>query len=352
MTTLSRRDWLALSTGAAVAGLSAAPNARATVADDSSPFTFCLNTSTIRRQGQSLGVEEQVDIAGEAGYQGIEPWIRDLDRYVEQGGKLANLRRRIEDAGLVVESAIGFFPWIVDDDAKRAEGLAEARRNMEMVKEIGGKRIAAPPSGATDTAGLDLLKAADRYRALLELGEATGVVPQVEVWGFSKNLSRLGEAALVAIASGHPDACILPDVYHLYKGGSDFEGLALLSGAAIRVFHVNDYPESPPRSEIKDSDRVYPGDGVAPLGQVLRTLRRYRLPRRALAGAVQRRLLAAGPPPGRPDRAGEDQGRRAIGPGRRFGLNPSPVPPILDEPARSPRDARIPTRSPRWSLPS
>jgi 2-keto-myo-inositol isomerase len=39
------------------------------------------------------------------------------------------------------------------------------------------------------------------------------------------------------------------------------------------VMHVNDYPANPPRAAIKDSDRVYPGDGVAPLTDVFRTLR-------------------------------------------------------------------------------
>jgi hypothetical protein len=71
---------------------------------------------------------------------------------------------------------------------------------------------------------LNLFSAAERYRALLEIGAEIGVTPQVEVWGFSTALSRLGETAFVAIESGRDDACILPDVYHIYKGGSDFAG--------------------------------------------------------------------------------------------------------------------------------
>jgi sugar phosphate isomerase/epimerase len=35
---------------------------------------------------------------------------------------------------------------------------------------------------------------------------------------------------------------------------------------------MNDYPAQPPRESIGDADRVYPGDGVAPLGQILRDL--------------------------------------------------------------------------------
>jgi len=159
----------------------------------------------------------------------------------------------------------------VDDDTARAAGLAEAERNMQLLAQIGGRRIAAPPMGAIDRSDLDLFKAAERYRALLELGDKTGVVPMVEVWGFSKCLNRLGEAAFIASESGHPSACILCDVYHLYKGGSPVSALRVLNGAALPVFHVNDYPAITP-AEIQDADRVYPGDGIAPLTTILRTL--------------------------------------------------------------------------------
>jgi sugar phosphate isomerase/epimerase len=77
---------------------------------------------------------------------------------------------------------------------------------------------------------------------------------------------------MVAIESGHPNACILVDVYHLHKGGSGFTGLKQLGPAALQVFHMNDYPANPPREKITDADRVYPGDGVAPLAAMLRDL--------------------------------------------------------------------------------
>ena len=144
---------------------------------------------------------------------------------------------------------------------------------MDTLAQIGGIRLAAPPTGATKEAGLDLFKAAERYRALLELGDKMDVIPQVEVWGFSKNLSRLGESMFVAIEAGHPNACLLGDVYHIYKGGSDFRGLGLLSANALQAFHMNDYPVDPPRETIGDADRVYPGDGIAPLGEILNLFR-------------------------------------------------------------------------------
>ena len=161
----------------------------------------------------------------------------------------------------------------MDDDARRTKGLEQARRDMDLVQQIGGKRIAAPAAGATDVANIDYLKVAERYRALLALGDHFGVVPQVEVWGFSKTLTRLGQAVMVAIESGHPQACVLPDVYHLYKGGSDFHGTEAAQRHGSACVSHERLPGHPPRAAIKDNDRVYPGDGVAPLADIIRTLR-------------------------------------------------------------------------------
>jgi 2-keto-myo-inositol isomerase len=245
---------------------------------------FCLNTSTVRdKDGKSRPIVDLIDIAKKAGYDAIEPWVSEIDEYVKGGWTLKDLRKRFEDAGLQVADVIGFSEWIVEDEARRKKGLEQAKRDMGWAAEIGSPRIAAPPVGATGGGSkrddpkftqpvIDLVAAADRYRALMEVGKSMGVTPVVEIWGFSKTLRRLGEALCVATESGEQKACILPDVYHLYKGGSDFSGLVLLAGRAVGIFHVNDYPKID-RAKINDADRVYPGDGVAPLKDVFAMLR-------------------------------------------------------------------------------
>lgn len=268
---LSRRDLLLTGGSIAAAGILGTKTASAAAnPKPSQAFRYCLNTSTIR--GQKLGIVREIEIAAEAEYDGIEPWIRGIEEYVKQGGSLKDLSKKIRDLGLTVESAIGFAQWIVDDDETRRKALEQAKRDMDLVRQIGGTRIAAPPTGATRQSDMDLFKAAERYRDLLNVGDEMGVIPQAEVWGFSKTLSRLGETVFVAVESGHPKACLLPDVYHIFKGGSGFEGLRLLSGQSIHVFHVNDYPADPPRETISDKHRVYPGDGIAPLKQIFRGL--------------------------------------------------------------------------------
>ncbi|QDT54690.1 Inosose isomerase [Caulifigura coniformis] len=271
---LSRRDWIKIA-GLAASSLSlgtAMPAAAAPSSTPYGPFRFCLNMSTIR--GQKLTLEQEIDLAAKAGYSGIEPWINEIENAVSRGVSLGELRKRIDDAGLRVESAIGFAKWLVNDDAERAKGLEQLKRDMEMVKALGGAYIAAPPSGMqnADAALVDVVTAGERYRAALEVGDAAGVTPMVEVWGFSRNLSRLGDSVGCALESAHPKACVLTDVYHIHKGGSDSRSLRMLSGKALPVMHMNDYPDRP-RKDLSDADRVYPGDGVAPLTEILRILR-------------------------------------------------------------------------------
>ena len=235
------------------------------------PFGYCLNTGTLI--GFKLPLPQQIDVAAEAGWKAIEPWTRDIDQFVKSGGSLNDIGKRCRDKGITVESAIGFPAWVVDDDARRARGMEDMKRDMDLVAQIGGKRIAAPPAGAPAEPRIDLYKAAERYRAVCELGEQTGVTPVVEFWGGAKNILRkLSETVFVAVESGHPKAGVLPDVFHLYKGRSGFDTLKLLGGGGTPMMHVNDYPANPPREQIKDSERVYPGDGVAPLDRIFRDL--------------------------------------------------------------------------------
>ncbi|GAB3962688.1 sugar phosphate isomerase/epimerase [Spirosoma harenae] len=272
--TVTRRQTLAAltaSVGATLASLSSEATASPTA---QSPFTICLNMSTIR--GHKLGFVKELEVASKAGFRSVEIWIETLQTYLKSGATTADARKVLSDNGIKAENAIGFAPWIVDDEAARAKGVDQMKREMEMLAEVGCMRVATPPIGAQtpNSPKIDLYKAAERYRAILELSDQTKVIPQLELWGFSPNLSRLGEVMFVAIESGHPSARVLLDIYHLYKGGSGNKMLPLVGKPGIEIFHVNDYTADFPREKITDADRVFPGDGIAPIKETLKLIKR------------------------------------------------------------------------------
>lgn len=264
---MNRRNALqgiAATSGLAVVG----PNAIGGHQNKKSKIRFSLNTSTI--SGQKLGIEKYIDIAARAGYECIEPWIGDLKAYVEKGGTLRSLKKLLDDSKLSAVNAIGFAPWMTDDDEQRKAGFTQMREEMEIMAALGCPRIAAPAAGVKSAP--DLFKVGERYRELLDLGRQTGVRPQLEIWGASV-FHHIGQAMMAIAVANDPDARILPDVYHLFRGNSGFENLKMIDGNVIEVFHMNDYPGDIPREQMEDKDRIYPGDGVAPLKQIVADLK-------------------------------------------------------------------------------
>lgn len=264
----SRRTFLTASAGVGVLTLPTLSHAAPPHTAAHGRFRFALNTGTLR--GYKLPLADQITLACQAGYTGIEPWVADLSKAAETAGAIKDLAKRCADANLTVINAIGFANWAVNDDTARAKGLEQMKRDMDLVAQLGGTHIAAPPAGVNKPdVTLNLDQAAERYRAVLELGHTLGVIPQLEFWGSSANLSRVDQCLYVAARAAHPDACILADVFHLYKGGSAPASLLLLGRSAAYTLHMNDYPAQPPRETIKDADRIWPGDGIAPISEIL-----------------------------------------------------------------------------------
>jgi sugar phosphate isomerase/epimerase len=224
------------------------------------PFKPALNASTLFPF--KLSVPEQVRVAAEAGFAGVELWVRDLDAYIAGGGTISRLRAEIADAGVAVVNAIAFFPWADADDAAREQGFVQAEREIRMLAELGCAAVAAPPFGNVASVSLDVM--AGHFARLAELARGIGIEPYLEFWGRAPKLSRLNEAVYVAMASGLSNAKLLLDPFHMYTGGSDLSSLAYLKGANIGIVHVNDYPATPPREQVTDSQRVFPGEGIAP----------------------------------------------------------------------------------------
>jgi 2-keto-myo-inositol isomerase len=270
---LSRREIIAGAAAAVVSSITPKAQAQRTsgaaTRPANEPFGYCLNTSTIR--GNNLELPAVITAASKAGFHAIEPWIMEIDRYTTGGGTLKDLGKRIADAGLTVANAIAFNSFLDDDDTRRAASMEKLKVDMDKVAQIGGTRIAVPPGN--NRAAVTLDNAARYYREALEMGEKAGVQPLLELWGTHPVLGPLSHGIYVSVAAGRPDASLLIDVFHLYKSGTSFDSLKQINGAALHVMHLNDYPQAADSSTLNDSNRIYPGDGVAPFRQIFRDMR-------------------------------------------------------------------------------
>jgi len=238
------------------AGLSGRPGGR-----------FALNASTLR--GYRLDLDAQVKAAVDAGFSGYEPWLKDVHA-AREAGMFRDAVARARDGGLSFVNGIAFGRWVDPDPAVRKAGLEETKRDMAALAEMGCPYVAASMFGVQKP-GSPVLSAdviAERFAAVCALGDRMGVKPLLEYWGHSVNLNT-PEATLDVLAKvGRPDAALLADVYHTYRGGGGFATFRRFGGGRLPVLHVNDYPPTPVREKLVDADRVWPGDGIAPWREI------------------------------------------------------------------------------------
>lgn len=246
-----------------------------------SQFQFALNTSTIR----PASLKEKIRIAREAGYDAVELWNDELTAFEQEGGTLAEVRRMLEDAGLGVATVVHIAGWLdAPDGEPYRQALDEARRRMDQAAAIGAARIiAGPPRGKADYE-----RCAARYAQLLAIGREHGVLPALEFLGFVEEVNNIRALWRIVSAVDDPDKSVVMDSFHIFRGGSALDDLALVPAEMIAVFHINDAPAGIPREQQQDKDRVMPGDGILPLEEIVR-----RLAQKGYRGALSLELFNA-----------------------------------------------------------
>lgn len=228
-------------------------------------FLYSLNSSTIK----TTPILEKIRIAGQTGYSAIELWHDDIDDHLARGGKVADVRKAVVDHGLTVPMTIYIKGWFESTGAEHARALEGCKRRMQQAVDVGALHIiAGPPAGFADHD-----QGARNYRELLEIGRQIGVKPAMEYLGFVEDINSIEAGAEIVTKSGDPDATIVHDPFHIFRGGGSFDSLTKLPANQIAICHFNDAPAEPPREKQHDKDRVMPGDGHLDLRRMVRLLK-------------------------------------------------------------------------------
>jgi sugar phosphate isomerase/epimerase len=271
---VDRRDFLKTGVAASASTLAAGASSAAAAKTKPerfqkgvSPWAMIMNCATIR----PVPLKDQVRFVAETGWDGIEPWMNDLEKFEAGGGDVKALGREIKDRGLRISNVIGLWDGMPEGDEAFAASLPLTRNRMRLAADLGSPYVAALP--LPDRENFNLADAAIRYRELVKIGrEEYNIQPIMEFVSVFKSVTRLGQAAAIALDADTPHAYVLPDTFHLWKGGSGFSGIARLQGDFIADFHWNDVPPGVTPAAATDATRILPGDGILPLTQCLKDL--------------------------------------------------------------------------------
>jgi 2-keto-myo-inositol isomerase len=212
-----------------------------------------------------------IRIAGEAGYEVVELRDNKIEDFLAGGGSLADVRRMLEAAGVE--------PWTINAisfvGVGGAEGdamaVARCRQLSEYAQAIGCPWVLVVPGPSEGRSAEQILHdTAATYGAMVDAAAEYGVGVAFEFMGFPWAAVRDVAGALnVVQQANRPKTGIIIDTAHFYAGDSTLESIRSMDPGKLVVLHINDLEPGIAKPDILDGHRLYPGDGVLPLDDIL-----------------------------------------------------------------------------------
>lgn len=222
------------------------------------------------------GFEEMVRVASRAGFEGITVWPRDYRGALESGLEPADLRALLADHGIAVADLDPLLTWLPPsvggwvDPGPYAD--ATERDFFEMAEVLSAQSVNVA-QGFGDW--LDLDGAAEAFAGLCDRAWEFGLLVTVEFLPWS-GIPDVSTAYDLVSRAGRPNGRVLVDVWHFFRGPSTLDQLAALPASAVGSVQLDDAPAEPAPDLVVETmeARLIPGEGDAPVLEILRTLDR------------------------------------------------------------------------------
>jgi 2-keto-myo-inositol isomerase len=222
---------------------------------------------------QTADLATDIRIAGQASYAVIELRDDKLDQFLTKGS-LDDVRRMLREAGVAAWTINAISRVGVDGAAGTECAVARCRqlsRSAQAIECPWVLVVPGPTEGRTDAQVMS-----DTVATLGKMADAAaefGISVAFEFMGFPWAAVRdVAGAWAVVQETNRPNLGIIVDTAHFYAGGSTLESIKQVDPKRLVVLHINDV-EDVPKPDITDGHRLYPGEGVIPLQDILGAVR-------------------------------------------------------------------------------
>lgn len=218
--------------------------------------------------------ETDVRIARAAGFDVLEITARKLDVYLQS--HTLDEARHLLDAAQLPAHAINSIEQInVRDAATRQQVLARTRELAAWCRALDCPWIIVVPGPAPADMTWAQIRAEtmEALRAMNDISAPLGVNLAFEFLGFPWcSVRTAAQAWEIVSALDLPTVGMVIDTCHFFAGDSTLDSIRAVDARKLAVFHVNDV-EPVPKVQITDAHRLFPGDGVIPLTDIIAAVR-------------------------------------------------------------------------------
>ena len=224
---------------------------------------IALNDYTI----QQAPFGDRFDIAREVGFSGVEFQIDEARDYAKEHGGLDSVLELLRRNNLRFDQSM-MLRDCFSPAHKNGRGafLRHAEGFFQDTKFLGGKVVLT----CATFGPAEMNEAPELFGELCDLADSFGINLALEFIGWAETIKDIRTARTIVEKADRKNGGIIYDTLHHYFGGSSFRDLEELPTDYIFTVHIadaNDMDIHP--MEIGRHHRVFPGEGVIPIPEIL-----------------------------------------------------------------------------------
>lgn len=203
--------------------------------------------------------EDRMEAAGNAGFKGIGLVHNGMMDTVDKIGYPA-MKAILEKNGIKHVELEFLVDWYHTGERRRQSDKAR-QELLEAAKALGARSIKIGPGIGEDTADIDLM--VKEFTLLSQQAAEVGANVVLEIMPFS-NVRTIETALAIVEGANQPNGGLLLDIWHLQRGGIDFNDITKIPARFIKSIELNDAHKYAIEPLWMDTihKRVLPGDGT------------------------------------------------------------------------------------------
>lgn len=215
-------------------------------------------------------LEEKLDAAAAAGFDGVEIFENDL---VAGAASPAEVRGRCADLGLSIDLYQPFRDFEAVPRDVLAANLRRAERKFDLMAELGAGTVLVCSSVSPEAVDDDDL-AAEQLHALAERAAQRGIRVCYEALAWGRFVHTYEHAWRIVRRADHPALGVCLDSFHILSRGSDLTTIRTIPAEKLFFVQLADAPRlNMDLLQWSRHHRLFPGQGEFDLTAFVRTLR-------------------------------------------------------------------------------
>lgn len=228
----------------------------------------CINQATVLPSATLAFITN----AKKAGFSFAELDIGKAEEAVQKYG-LTKLKETIKEQQMKIISlnAIENYPILTEDDM--AKSLARCERIFQLSRDLECEIVVVNPNEFETGQKERAEKAFNSFiTTAAETAKRYSVKLGYEFVSYENRIVNTLKESMDGLSRWDSGIGLVLDVFHLFRTGENMTQLPDHLMDHVWIFHVNDAPAMP-LSTLRDTDRVFPGEGVVNIREALETLR-------------------------------------------------------------------------------